>query len=233
MRALSGREESLAALHQYLARHNQAVVGMDFPFGLAAPLVPEPTWVEFAAGFGGRYPSHESFRAECSLASGGRDLRRATDVATRTPLAPTNLRISRQTYYGIRDVLAPLAAEGKASILPMQAPEPGCVWIVEACPASALKAIGCYPPYKGRRPEHRAARARILAALQPRGLVLDDATLVEVALADAEGDALDAMIAALIAAPCARCLPAPVGWPESIEGVVYCELPERLQPISA
>lgn len=180
----SFRPGGILALRDFIAARADGVFGLDFPFSLPAPLVPDATWVEFALAFGQRYPSAEDLRAACRAAAGGRELRRATDVACRTPFSPYNLRLYRQTYHGIRDLLAPLVAAGRACVLPMMKSERGKPWLIEICPASTLKRLGLYEPYKGRA--HRDRRACLQAHFQP-GACLPD---------DDDGDALDSLIAA-------------------------------------
>jgi len=121
-----------------------------------------------------------------------------TDVETRTPFCPYNLRMYRQTYWGIAHILMPLVTARAAVALPMQAPRPGVPWLLETCPASVLKRSGLYRPYKGVSDSHRAQRRRILDTLIARGrLVLGASGLRQRILEDAGGDALDAVVAAV------------------------------------
>lgn len=153
----------------------------------------------FAEGFGARYSTAEGFRASCRARHGGRELKRATDVCARVPFAGYNLRIYRQTYYGIRDVLAPLVVDERVAVVPMMAPQPDKALVMEVCPASALKRLALYRSYKGRSTSHCEARAAVLDNLlaQP-DLALTNGTLRGVMIADPEGDALDSFIAAAI-----------------------------------
>jgi len=50
---LSGRkrEECLSALFDFICRERKAIIGMDFPFGLPAPLVKEDSWERFVLPF--------------------------------------------------------------------------------------------------------------------------------------------------------------------------------------
>ena len=98
-------------------------------------------------------------------------------------------------------MLAPLVAKGAAVALPMQRAHPRLPWLLEACPASLLKRLGIYTPYKGPGSGLREARAGILETLQrqerlhkPRRAMFD--RIVD----DPGGDALDAVIAGLAAA---------------------------------
>jgi hypothetical protein len=70
-------------------------------------------------------------------------------------------------------------------------------WIVEACPASTLKSLGVYRPYKGATKAHGVQRGRILDCLHDSGLIdAVDGKLRLALLADQGGDALDSVIAA-------------------------------------
>lgn len=93
-------------------------------------------------------------------------------------------------------LLRPLVVEAKALVLPMQAPAPGLPWLIETCPASALRYFGWRGSYKGaglgdRREEilRRLMEARLLRPPPP--------TLRKLLVEDPGGDALDSVIAAL------------------------------------
>ena len=191
------RERSLTALREFIRKQVDGIFGLDFPFGLPRALVKEESWEKFALCFGGTYKGPSDLRMECKLGSGGRELKRCTDVEQETPFSPYNLRLYRQTYYGIRDVLAPLVKSNMVCVLPMQRPLSGGAWVVEICPSSTLKREHLSLPYKGRDEKHRAARARILEGIQKRGLlIIKEASLGTKILDDPGGDAIDSVIAA-------------------------------------
>lgn len=198
----SARERSccLAALRAFIGGQAGAVFGLDFPFGLPRPLVAERSWPEFVLALAGRHASPEAFREECRRRAGGREWRRRTDGEMATPFSPYNLRLYRQTYYGICGLLAPLVREQQACVLPVQPPEPGKPWLLEICPASLLKREHLYVPYKGRSAGAAGARAEILAGLERRGaLAVASPALRARLIQDAGGDALDSVLAALAA----------------------------------
>jgi len=198
----AAREDCLTALRRLIAGSGDAVFGLDFPFALPAQFMPQRTWRDFVLTFGDRYESPDAFRGACRAATGGKALKRLTDVETKTPFCPYNLWIYRQTYYGIRDLLAPLVRDDAARVLPMQEPVERKPSLLEVCPASTLKRFGAeigenlYKPYKGKTSGHRRQRGRILAAIEAHGVVVDARRLRRAVLADAEGDALDAIVAA-------------------------------------
>lgn len=142
----------------------------------------------------GRYPDPGSFRQRCRTGGGARELKRRTDQETRTPFSPYNLRLYRQTYYGISRLLNPLIRDQQASVLPMQQPHPERPWLLEICPASTLKRGGLSTSYKGRG--RRAARESILSALEDAGrLTIQAGSVRQDILKNRCGDALDSVIA--------------------------------------
>ena len=190
-----GRGSCLSALRRRLVA-SPAVVGMDFPFGLPSGLVEEPSWEEFVLNFAVRYPTAQAFRQACRKAA-PRELRRRTDTRARTPFSPYNLRLYLQTFHGIRDVLQPLVRQGMASVLPMQRPDADLPWVIEVCPASTLKALALYVPYKGSGAERRAARKRVIESIEAMGLWSMSPVARQAAVENPGGDALDSALAAL------------------------------------
>lgn len=214
------REPCLSALRRRLAAC-PSVVGMDFPFGLPSELVEQRSWEAFVLNFPVRYRTAQAFREACRMAA-PRELRRLTDAQARTPFSPYNLRLYLQTFYGIGDVLHPLVRQGVARVLPMQRPDADLPWLIEACPASTLKALALYVPYKGNGAEHRDARKRIIESIAAQGLWRLSSAAKQAAVENPGGDALDSALAALGAF---RALPgACLGAPNSaagVEGHVY------------
>ncbi len=219
------REECLAALRALIVGSGRAAFGCDFPFGLPAPLVDEESWESFVLPFPYLYESADAFRDACREAAGGSELKRATDRESQAPFSPYNLRLYRQTYYGIGEVLHPLVQDEEACVLPMQEPLPDRPWLLEVCPASTLKREWLYHPYKSGEPQKQEARECILQGLEEKGLlVVPDQAMRAKLLRDAGGDALDSVIAALATA---RALRSPDGLilsgdeACSVEGYVY------------
>jgi hypothetical protein len=203
-------------LVDYIAAAGESVWGMDFPFSLAQTQMRHATWTALAAQFAHDYPTPDDLYHD-----GKGHGRRLTDVHAKTPFDPANLRIYRQTYFGIRDLLAPLALSGRARVLPMQVYEPSQPNLIEVCPASTLKRLDLYRPYKGRGAAFRSTRAQLLSALRERAVVWAE-TAEAAALDNAEGDALDALIAAYAAWKALPLLNQPPSDSEALEGRVYC-----------
>jgi len=189
------------ALREFVRGRGAGAFGFDFPFGIPGHLVADESWEGFVRGFPSRYGSPEIFRESCRKATGPHEVRRETDQESRTPFSPYNLRIYKQTYFGIRDLLAPLVRENAACVLPMQAPLAEKPWLLEICPASTLRALGKRRPpyrYKGKKKKHSQARTEILTALERhRGLTRLAPGIRAAIAANSEGDAPDSVIAAL------------------------------------
>lgn len=194
------REPCLSALLRYLASQDKdTLIGMDFPFSLPDVMIPEGSWKQFAVHFGNRFPTAESFRKYCRDFSPDAELKRQTDIEARVPFSPYNLRVYRQTYYGIRDLLAPLVKAQQARVVPMHITGTERPGILETCPASYLKRLGLYAPYKGRVQQEREQREKILTEVIPRNkLQFADESIRDLLITNQPGDALDSLLAACI-----------------------------------
>ncbi|MCL0058450.1 DUF429 domain-containing protein [Dehalococcoidia bacterium] len=221
----TSRDQCLSALRHLITSRPGCAFGLDFPFGLPRLLLGKENWETFVLAFGSRYPDPDQFREACLTAADGRELRRLTDQESRTPFSAYNIRLYRQTYFGIRDVLAPLVRGQAACILPMQSASPRGPWVLEVCPASTLKQAGLYSPYKRRGEEHAAVRARIFDGIREKtSLLVKAPELRSKILDDPRGDALDAVIAMLATARALRNLadpPVPLTEIHALEGYVY------------
>jgi hypothetical protein len=221
----SGRERGLShrALATFIGEQEHGIFGLDFPFSLPRDLVRGKSWEEFVLTFDRAYKSPEEFRRLCRSEANGRELRRHTDIESRTPFSPYNLRLYKQTYFGIRDVLAALVKTDTARILPMQQPLDGKAWVLEICPASTLKGENLSMPYKWRADNRRAARLMILEAIEERlRLRVTKSILRSRIVSDIGGDALDSVIAALATFKALRTTFAiDTSCPYDIEGWVY------------
>ncbi len=191
------REPFLDALRDWIAEQESCAIGLDFPFGLPATLVDEDNWHDFVVNFSKRHQDADAFRMACQRASPGAELKRETDEVNDTPFSPYNLRMYKQTYHGIADLLSPLVQDEEICVLPMMEPEEGKPWVLEVCPGSTMRAQGHKVSYKGTTQEHRAARTRILKNLQGSGtLTIRAQGVLSNVLRDGGGDALDAVISA-------------------------------------
>jgi hypothetical protein len=193
----SSRERAvcLAALRTFIRSAGEVLIGLDFPLSLPAELMNGQTWLQFIRTFAERFATPQDFRQACMRAAHGRELKRRTEIETKAPFSPYNLRLYRQTYYGLREVIAPLVRDRSVRLQPMQSNRSGVPSLIEICPASTLKQMDWYRPYKGRSIEQRAARLMIWRSLPREGVQLAG-LLKPIVLADPEGDALDSILAA-------------------------------------
>ena len=182
------RETALAALVRVLEENAHAVAGLDFPFSLALESLDGKSYADFLNASAG-FLDADAFKAAFT------DARRRTDTQGKTPFSPLNHRLYRQTFYGIRDVLRPLAQSG-AAILPMMEARAEALWLLEICPASTLKKQKLYLSYKGKSELQRDNRAIITREIKTRFGVETDQAMDERMINDTEGDALDAVLAA-------------------------------------
>jgi hypothetical protein len=173
----------------YLERIDFEAAGLDFCFALA------PADAEFS----GRHPAEaariltERYDPHSFRTRYGPERRRTTDTAVKAPFAPTNLRMFRQTYWGIR-TLGVLAAAS----FPIVPWEP---WqrraLAEVLPAHlAVQLIGRVP-YKGR--DERSNRALLMSRLCELVRLELGAGHHERLVADPSGDGIDALLAAVTA----------------------------------
>lgn len=190
------RDAALSALRAIAANIPDSLWGFDFPMSVPVETLGGRSWREFLASIPRQFPTPESFRAHCIAEAGGRELRRATDRDSQTPFSPYNLRMYRQTFHGLAGVVAPLVLAGRVAVAPFQPAVPGFPTFVEICPASTLKRMGLYQPYKGTRRSHATQRRRIASEIESRcGLRFLLARDRRRMLADARGDALDSLVA--------------------------------------
>ena len=190
-----GREHCLRALLGLICSTKSSIFGMDFPFGIPLSLMQGLGWNEFIRHFPELYASEDEFRDINRRLSGNVELKRATDKEVKAPFCVYNLRLYRQTYFGIRDIIRPLVISDAASVLPMQPIRVDVPWLIEICPASALKNEGLYVPYKGKGTKERTSREYILDHLERKALDLPKEIRLK-ALQNVDGDALDSIIAA-------------------------------------
>ena len=214
----AAREVCLPALARWIRELGDCVIGCDFPFSLPLEVMGRESWETFVSSFARRFPTPEALRAACRTQE-AHERRRQTDRETRAPFAPGNLRLYRQTYYGIRDVLSPLVQAGTVCVLPFQRPIPGRPWIIEVCPAVTLRRLGLYDRrYKGLGERRCLERQRLLDRLADRGMQLPERVRKR-ALEDGGGDALDSLVALLTAWFVRDALA--VDAPSVLEGYIY------------
>ena len=218
------RRAALHALVQKVLEAPRSAWGFDFSFGLprqiAARLAPAGTierWEDQLDAVASLEDA-DVFRARCREVRSESELRRATDEEASTPFSPYNLRVYRQTFHGMSEVLQPLRGHSEVAVLPFDplpaiveeqaaqlpanVPAPGQlphVYVMEVCPASVLTALG-YPRkgYKGGGSEETERRRSLLRRLVDDGLVRPMARALRGRIVDGSaGDGLDALLAAV------------------------------------
>jgi hypothetical protein len=111
-------------------------------------------------------------------------------------MAPMNLRVFKQTFTLITEILLPLAREGVAidPVTMVDGAKTPNVRVCEGCPASVLRHLGWpHKGYKGGGEPPRRLREDLVRLLRKEGLEIASETAVE-AIHDEEGDLLDALI---------------------------------------
>ena len=168
----------------WLAGADFDVAGLDFCFGLAAAHMHHlqlPTSGPRNLGQALKLiDGPDIFRLKV-----GKELRRETDRDRRSPFCPTNLRMYRQTFWGLR-------ALSKID-LPIPPWESGDGAVVEVLPADVARHLDL--PSK----LSREGRESGVAALDKLGIAIRESDQILIAQ-DREGDALDAVLAAVAAA---------------------------------
>ena len=216
-----GREDALPALATWIReRDESAVVGLDFPFGLPGFVVEETgneSWRSFISEFpesigvggigaAGTDDPVRAFAERCvglteRYGEGTYDKRR-TDAALGAR-SPYGFIADTIAFYGMHDVLAPVADDVRFAPMdrtgegwrPEAPPGPT---VVETYPAAVLDRLGlCRTNYKGSGESEATRRRRNAEGLVEEAAVTykSGAELTDSMVADAGGDALDAVAA--------------------------------------
>jgi hypothetical protein len=201
------REVAIPALTEWLAGLEGVAVGLDFPFSLPDEVIAAEEWPEFLRRLPGWADDPSDLARECEaraeLEGDASEVLRETEEPLGA-LCPYNRRLRAQTFYGQRDVLRPLVLADAARAAPMQAPVAGRPTLLEVYPAGTFDRLGAHDlNYKGEGDDAREHRDANLAALADAGIVVEEAAQ-ERALDDEDGDALDAVTAAVAAHQHAR-----------------------------
>jgi hypothetical protein len=202
------RDTALPHLVDLISTSDRAIWGMDFPFGLPIEVVNEGSvWSDQLQLL--RSWQHDAYELGLSclerakLLGGNWHIRRATDSEAKTPFDCYHYRIIYQTFYGMRDVLAPLARHRGTAILPFHYRRLATARrvILESCPSSTLKRWST-PHQNYKQPAggpltsvRRRTRHAILSVLS-QYVEMSDAHR-RLIMRNGGGDALDAVIAAV------------------------------------
>ena len=203
----AGRDAALAWLVAAVRSSDAAVWGMDFPFALPIEIVDDRAgWPDQLRWLAQEPDDAYAFGRSCvrrALERGhGMHVRRQTDRETKTPFDCYHYRIICQTFYGMRQVLAPLQDDAATAVVPFECVGPRTRRVVvEACPGSTLKRWAA-PHNNYKQPQggpltakRRANRRLIFSAIATR--VELPPPFVRRAQRNAGGDAIDAVLAAI------------------------------------
>ena len=136
-----------------------------------------------------------------------KEKKRLCDRAAHAPLAPMNLRVFKQTWTVVCEVLLPLVSD--EIDLPCLRSTDAPVSVVESCPASVLHRMGeSSRGYKGRTTDNQIRRRALLQLLEGEGLEISS-SIGRRAIEDSEGDVLDALL--LLLAPVSEATPVQAG----------------------
>jgi hypothetical protein len=190
--------EAVPALARHIAGLGVARVGCDFPFSLPRDLVGARSWRSFAMRYAADFADADTFRGLMRSRHNAAEHKRMTDRIAKTPFNSYNLRLYRQTWWGITGLLGPLVRSAAAIIRPQQKLVKDKPVLIEVCAACTLKSIDLYPPYKGPGAKPRRHRRQILDSFIDRQRLVAPGQRLRTLLLDNEGgDALDAVIGAV------------------------------------
>src|SRR5215510_1408149 len=125
--------EAVSALARHVAALGEARVGCDFPFSLPRDLVGARTWRSFAIRYAADFADADTFRSLMRTRHNAAEHKRMTDRIAKTPFNSYNLRLYRQTWWGISGLLYPLIARRAATVRPQQKLASGKPALIEAC----------------------------------------------------------------------------------------------------
>ena len=204
---VSGRTAVLAELRSFPDEGD--VVGVDASFGLPRAVLPDPVaasddWREAVRWAAEAYADADALAAQADWKDRARasdadgvELKRRTDGPTGAN-SPYSFVTRYQTFHAMRDLLAPLL--GSVSVPPMVPDDGDGPTLIEVYPAATLRDFSL-PDRKYKEPGRaaRERRERILTGLREWGVALPE-RFEDRVLDDADGDALDSLVAAVATA---------------------------------
>jgi hypothetical protein len=203
----TGRDEVLAALRSFPDRGD--VMGVDASFGLPRHVLPDDVtatddWREAVRWVAEEYADADALAAQADWKgrarasdTDGAELKRRTDGPTGAN-SPYSFITRYQTFHAMRDLLAPVL--DSVSAPPMVPGDARGPTLIEVYPAATLRSLELPDrTYKEPGPEAREKRQRILAGLREWGVTLPG-RFEDRVLDDADGDALDSLVAAVATA---------------------------------
>jgi Protein of unknown function (DUF429) len=227
--ALLHKTNPFLKVFEWIIQDPEAIIGIDASFSIPKVLfAKEADWETWVMAIPNSYPTADEFKNKCQTQANGKELKRQTDIETKTPFSPYNLRHYKQTYTTLREVLRPVLMAGKASVLPFQPVAIGKPWMVECCPASILKRLGWdKSPYKGTQESHQFAREALLQQALKQFFVNVPPEIQQAYITNKTGDALDSFLIAwhltqAWQADSAQFINPATSATEALEGRVFC-----------
>ncbi len=187
---LTGLEDPGGQRHRWL---------IDAPFGIPVATLEacgvDPDWRASVAWLASFEDPRDWRRAVRQVSR--KEPKRAADRAAGTPLASMNLRVFKQTWTVMVEILDPLVEAG-VRVEPLAGPRAASVVVGEGCPASVLKRRGdSARGYKGRGEPPRSRRMEIVERIhRDWGLSLAPDVAMR-CIEDEGGDDLDAVLLTL------------------------------------
>lgn len=192
----TGRDAVLEALRKFISSTDNAVFGLDFPFGFPASAVKGNRWETFLKQFVDEFAGKAIDAFPGTFGEAGR-LKRDIDYryAGQSPMSPL---VKYQVFYGLRDLLWPLIQDNVATVCPMQPKKEMQSVMIEVYPAATLGHLGLYRTgYKGHGQTAERRRNKNVDGLAAQPDVTIPDSVKEAATAS--DDALDSLCAAFAA----------------------------------
>jgi hypothetical protein len=189
------------ALATWLTQQDFSLAGFDFCFGLHRKhasnfCLPQRSGERPPLLYGEclQAMTPEQFRRQAA-----KEMKRNTDKIVAAPFAPTNLRMYKQTYLGL--LLIAALGTSQYSFLPWDAVDTDRRLVVEVLPASIQRWLDpTRTSYKGNSRSAEDQRAYLVSSLERYAHIrLVQASMRDKIICDREGDALDAIFAAVAA----------------------------------
>lgn len=188
------REAVLEGLCTLIRDEENAVFGLDFPFGFPKDASDTDDWKQFLENFVETF-EEKDIDAYPDTFGGNCHGRREIDCryAGQSPFSP---QIKYQVFYGLRDVIGPLVLEGDGIALPMQSGEDSTTALIEVYPAATFGRLCLYRTgYKGYGEDSERRRKINAEGLQEIESIETGDSIVEQAASS--DDALDSLCAAV------------------------------------
>lgn len=219
---VADRAPCLGELCAYLGE-TPHTAGLDFSFGLPAAVHDHDDWGAFRQWFPTAFTDDAAMqdacveRAEAATDGEWTYAPRTTDGPVGAS-SPYHWLVAKQTFYGIRDVLAPLG--GAVTVRPMETGDPP--YLCEIYPKATLASLDLPAREYKNDADHAGERRRAIVEGLERETALTFAESVRNTLvSDAGGHALDSVVAALAADRARRADFEPDREYDPVEGHIY------------